>query len=288
MTPVNLLLILGSAVIHVVAHVALKRAHSRTAFVWWMLLWGGLLFSPVLVAGRGAIAPLTWAIMALSAVFEALYFVAIARAYQQGDLSLVYPLARGTAPLFLLLWATTFLGEHVTAGGAAGVLLIALGLYLINLPRLGAWRAPLEALRAAGPRWALLAGVCISLYTVLDRAGIRHADPLLYTYLALWLTLALLTPATWREVGWAGMRAELRASGPSSVVAGFTTMSAYAIVLYAMQGGTPASYAGAVREISVVLGAVAGVVLLKESGSAMRVAGAAAVAAGVAVIALFG
>jgi len=169
-----------------------------------------------------------------------------------------------------------------------GIGLIALGLYLINLPSLAAWRAPLQALRQTGPRLALLAGLCISLYTAIDRAGINLLAPLLYTYLALWLTVLFMTPYVLRSVGWGGLTAELRSSRFNSVIAGFTTMAAYAIVLYAMRAGVPVSYAGAMREISVVFGVIAGVWLLKESGSAMRVLGAAAVAGGVALIALAG
>ena len=288
MSLANLALILASAVVHVVAHVAIKRARDRTAFVWWMLIWGGVLFAPLMVLRWQPVPREAVLIMSASAVFEALYFYAIARAYRQGDLSVVYPLARGAAPLFLLLWSILFLAERVTFGGAAGIGLIALGLYAINLPRLGAWSEPLRSLGRPSPRWALLAGLCISIYTLIDRFGIRLLDPLLYTYLALWITVALLTPATLREVGWRGLRSEIGASRLTSALAGLTTMTAYAMVLYAMRGGTPASYAGAVREISVVFGAATGVLLLKERGSAMRVVGAVCVAAGVAVIALLG
>ena len=288
MTPANLALILGSAVVHVVAHVALKTARDRTAFVWWMLLWGGVLFAPVLVLLAEPVTPAAWGIMAVSAVFEALYFISVARAYQHADLSVVYPLARGSAPLFLLIWSTLFIGDRPSAAGLAGIVIIALGLYLINLPRLAAWREPLRALRQAGPRLALLAGLCISLYTVIDRVGVTRLNPLLYTYLALWLTVLFMTPYTLRAVGWAGLRAELRSSRFNSVIAGFTTLAAYAIVLYAIRAGVLVSYAGAMREISVVFGVIAGLVLLKERGSAMRVLGGVAVAAGVALIARFG
>ncbi len=288
MTLLNLTLILTSAVVHVVAHVALKRASDRTAFVWWMLVWGGVLFSPVLLLTPLAVPPVAWGIMAASAVFEALYFVTIARAYRLGDLSLVYPLARGTAPLLLLLWTALFLADRITAGGVGGIAVIAVGLYIINLPRLGAWLDPLRSLSQPAPRAALLAGLCISLYTFVDRAGIQMMEPLLYTYLALWLTFLILTPLTLRQVGWGGLINELRRSRLGSVLAGFTTMAAYAMVLYAIRGGTPASYAGAVREISVVFGAAAGVLLLHEKGSSMRVAGSLCVAVGVALIALFG
>src|SRR5262245_28101813 len=142
MSASNLVLILASAAIHVVAHVALKRARDRMAFVWWMLLWGVLLYSPVLLLERAAVPPSVWPIVAVSAVLEVAYFLSIARAYRLGDLSVVYPLARGTAPLFLLVWTALSLfgvADHLTVWGAAGVVLIAAGLYILNLPRLGAW-----------------------------------------------------------------------------------------------------------------------------------------------------
>ncbi|MGH2522113.1 MAG: EamA family transporter [Anaerolineales bacterium] len=288
MTLSNFLLILGSACIHVVAHVGLKRTQDRTAFVWWLLLWGCVLFAPVLVWGWQAIPSLGWGLMFLSAIFEAGYFAAIAQAYQDGDLSIIYPLARGTAPLLTLVWATLFLHETYRPGGVVGIALIAVGLYVINLPRLGAWLEPLRALNQPGPRWALLAGLCISGYTVIDRKGIEYAPPLLYTYLALWITLGLLTPFTLRRVGGEGLKRELHYSRLSSVVAGFTTLAAYAIVLYAMRAGTPASYAGAVREVSVVLGTGIGIFALKEKGTAMRLVGAALVAGGAILIKLLG
>lgn len=287
MTLFNLLTILGSAFIHVIAHVSLKKTHNRDAFVWWVLLWGCVLFSPVLFFWRPF--PLeVWGIMFLSAIFEALYFFAIANAYKTGDLSIVYPLARGLAPMLLLIWAITILNETPSLTGISGIAVIAVGLYVINLPKLGAWLQPIRSLNSPGSRWALLAGLCISLYTVIDRVGIKQLDPLLYTYLALWLTLLLLTPTTLRFMGWGGLAKELRETKFASVIAGFTTLAAYAIVLYAMKNGTPASYAGAIREISVVFGVIIGVTILKEQGSIMRVVGAVCVMAGVAMIALRG
>jgi drug/metabolite transporter (DMT)-like permease len=289
MTLTNLLLILGSACIHVVAHVALRRATDRTALIWWVLLWGGIMFTPVLIFDWRPISPPAWGLMALSAVFEALYYYAIAKAYAAGDdISLIYPLARGAAPLLLLVWSLLWLGEAPRVGGAVGVITIAAGLYLVNLPRPGAWREPLRALGRPGPRWALLAGLCISLYTVIDRVGVGLLAPLLYTYVALWITWAMLTPVVFREVGWERLKTELRLTRWSSPIAGFTNIAAYAIVLYTIVNGTPASYAAATREVSVVLGVIVGIVFLRERGTAMRFVGAACVAAGVALIKLLG
>lgn len=288
MRVLSLLLILASACLHVVIHIHLKRARDRASFVWWMLLWALVFYSPILVLLRRPISTLALGVMALSAVFEASYFLAIARAYRGADLSVVYPLARGTAPALLLLWSTLLLRERVTLGGMIGVATIAAGLYLINLPKFGAWREPVRALRQAGPRWALLAGLSTSLYTAIDKVGITLVAPFLYTYIALGITMLWVTPFTLHEVGLAGLLAELRHSGWRTVLAGMLTLGAYGIVLYAMSLGTPASYAGAIREFSVVLGAAYGVFVLEESHSPLRILASLLVAGGVAMIGLLG
>jgi uncharacterized membrane protein len=226
--------------------------------------------------------------MAVSAVFEALYFLAIARAYRLGDLSVVYPLARGTAPVLLFAWATLLLAERPSPGGLTGIGLIAAGLCLINLPHLGAWRQCLRGLGGPASRWALAAGLCISLYTLLDKVAVRLVDALLYTYLAMVLTVAWLTPAVLATVGRRGLAEEWRASRWRSAAAGVASMAAYAIVLYVMRSGVPAGYVGAAREISVVFGAAAGAVFLGEKSSAMRILGSSLVTGGVAAIALLG
>ena len=288
MTPFTTLLILLSAGLHVVTHVALKLSRDRSAFIWWMLLWAGILFLPIPLLGWTSIPPIGWGWMAFSAVFEAGYFAAIALAYRGADLSVVYPLARGTAPVLLLLWSLVFLRESLSAGGVLGILLITVGLYAVNLPRLGAWREPLRALRQAGPRWALAAGACTSAYTAIDKVGITHVPPLLYTYLALWMSLVLLTPWTLRLVGRKGLSDEVRSSRGGTVLAGFTTLAAYGLVLLAMSWGVLAAYAGTLREISVVFGAAFGVFVLKEPGGPMRILGASFVALGAVMIGVLG
>jgi drug/metabolite transporter (DMT)-like permease len=288
MSTVSLLLILGSACLHVVQHVALKRARDRTAFVWWLWLWASLLFSPVLLLCWERVPASAWAILAVSAAFEALYYLAIARAYRSGDLSLVYPLARGTAPLLVFIWTALLLRERPSLGGLTGIALIAVGLAVINLPRLGAWREYWRSLGQAASRWALAAGLCISFYTTLDKVAVGLIDALLYTYLAMTMTLLWLTPAILRQVGWEGLAREWRASRCSSALAGLSAMAAYAIVLAVMRHGAPASYVGAVREVSVVFGAAVGMLFLGEPGSLVRVLGSVLITGGVGAIASLG
>lgn len=284
----SIFLVFLSACLHVILHIAIKRARDRMSFVWWMWLWASILFIPVPVffwqSGPAAV----WAILIVSAIFEALYHVSITRAYKTGDLSIVYPLARGTAPLFILLWSSLLLDERPSAGGVCGIILIFFGLYIVNLPRLGAWREARRALNQSATRWALLAGVCISLYTTVDKAGVSMIAPLLYTYLVMALTLVWLTPGTIRAVGIKGLMAEWKCSRLSAAVAGLASVSAYAIVLSVMRMGVPASYVGAAREMSIVLSAVAGIIFLRERGTVARVAGCVLIAIGVGAIAALG
>lgn len=288
MTPLALGLVLASAGLHVIQHVGLKRARDGHAFMWWMWLWAGVAFVPVPIMMWQSVPGIVWGLLAVSALFEAIYYIAIARAYRSGDLSIVYPLARGVAPLFLCVWAALLLDERPSAGGALGIALIVAGLCVVNVTRQDGRPRLRAALMQPAARWALLAGLCISLYTTIDKAGVQRVPVLLYTYLVMTLTLAYLTPAVLLRSGWTGLRAEWRASGVWTIVAGLSAMSAYAIVLYVMEQGAPAAYVGATREISVVFGALIGTTFLGEHAGPMRVVGAALITGGVATTGLIG
>jgi len=277
-------LILIAAFIHVIPHAAIKGARDGTAFVWWMLLGNAVFYSPVLVLTRG-LPPHALIFIVASGLTEVLYLYAISRAYATGALSIAYPLARGSAPLFLLASAALLLHEPITIRGAIGIFLIAAGVYLINLTSLGEWLAPLRALRESSPRWAIVAGLMTAGYTTIDKVGIRYTHPLLYIYLALVVTLIVYTPLMLFFTGWQRMRETAAASPWRVVIAGATMPLAYVLVLIAMKSGTLASYAGSVREVSVIVASFAGVLLFGEKVHVPRVLGAISILAGIVLIA---
>ncbi|MBI3361419.1 MAG: EamA family transporter [Chloroflexi bacterium] len=283
----HLILLLCAALAHVAAHTAIKRARDRWAFLWWMMLTSNIFFFPLLLQ-VGQIPFIGWAILFASVFVEILYYSSVVRAYQAGDLSLAYPLSRGSSPLFLSLWGILLLGEKVTLHGLAGIAMIAAGLYTVNLPRLGEWAAPFRALKDAAPRWALFGGLCISVYTAIDKVGVRYVPPILYVYLTFLLAWIVITADLWRTDGWETVKAEWVTGKWAFVLAGLVTVGAYSVVLWVIRNGTPATYAGAVREVSVVIAALAGTVGLHEGKIAPRVIGAALVVTGVALIALRG
>lgn len=290
----SLVLLLIAAGLHAGANALLKQAGDKLAFAWWMLGVFCVLGSPaILFVPR--VPMIAWWIVITSGLLEAIYFVTLTRAYTQGDLSMVYPVARGSAPLFLLIWAILFLHERPSAAGYAGIFSIVCGLYLINIPSLAEWSRPLRGFRSSASRWALLTGVLISGYTAIDKVGVRYFPPFVYLYFILlvcWLALALQwfsstrRPVLKTEMGLAEdprrKRRLLTVAAASLIGTG-----AYLLVLAAMKL-SPVSYVGPVREVSVVIGAWIGVRFLNEKGGRVRILGSALIASGIVLIALAG
>lgn len=286
MPPIALGLLLTAAALHTGWNLLVKRAREKRVFTWWALVVGAIGFAPLLALSPPP-PPGVWPYVVASALAEAIYFVALAFAYQYGDFSLVYPLARGAAPAFLAVWAALFLGERPSAAGVGGLALLVLGLVTVGG---GVWRAQRAAAGATSAPAALAAlGVacCISIYSAIDGAAVRFANPLSYTVLVLGLTAAFVAPVTLLRYGRAALLDEWRLHWRSILMVGFLSMLAYILVLQAYSIAR-VSYAGAIREISVVFAALVGWRWLGEGFGALRTVGALLIFAGILVISLAG
>ncbi|HSE39879.1 MAG TPA: DMT family transporter [Acidobacteriota bacterium] len=283
----SLLLLLLAAVLHALANVLMKKSQDKIAFAWWMLAVTVVLGSPAFffipdAPQRG------WIFLIISGVLEALYFLTLTRAYTSGDLSLVYPIARGSAQLFLLLWAVVFLKEHPTRLALLGIACVIVGLYLINLPSIHAWSRPLHAFRTAASRWALLTGILISTYTAVDKVGIQYFPPFIYIYFALFVCLICLSILWFIPQRRAALIQEPKNKRIYAVTAGALFGTAgYTLVLAALKI-SPASYVGPVREVSVVIGTWIGIRFLSEQGGWLRLVASALVVLGIIFITVFG
>ena len=294
----SLALLLIAAGLHAVSNALIKQARDKLAFTWWMLGASSILGLPIWFFVRG-VEPTGWLLVVVSGLLEAIYFFALTRAYSHGDLSQVYPIARGSAPLFVLLWAALFLGERPSVAGLVGILLVVAGLYLVNLPSLADWRRPLLGFSHPASRWALLTGLMISSYSTVDKVGVGYFDPLTYLYLLLCVTWLAFSAQWWiparrdallHEV-WSLAEAGDHRPDARSLIRIFGGalggIAAYVLVLTAMRL-SPVSYVSPTREVSVVIGAWIGVRFMGEQGGGLRVAASALVAAGIIVIALGG
>jgi drug/metabolite transporter (DMT)-like permease len=267
-----LLLALCAAFVHAGWNLLLSRARDSEQATATAAAIGALAFAPV--------AALTWDVSAkalpyaaISAVLELVYLMLLARAYQEGELSLVYPVARGSAPVLVLLFTVIVLGAAPSTAAIAGIALVAGGVVLVRGGR-----------GSADPRHVRLAlaiAVAIASYTLIDKQGVKHADPLPYLELSVAPPALAYLLITKRRKGLAPVKAD-------TLLAGLGIFGAYALALSAIRlastGDVPSVQA--VRESSVVIAVLLARATLGERVTGARLAGAVAVVSGVAAIAL--
>ena len=225
----------------------------------------------------------SWPWLLASVGVHVLYNIGLMAAYQLGDFNQTYPLARGLGPVVVALVAATVLGEPLPPVATVGVVVIAVAIGVLGLTPWKRIRHNRSALIAA-----ILTGLAIATYTLLDGVGVRRSgSPLGY---AAWLlaihglaTMAAL--ALIRRSRWAPEPPEKKASWPLGVIAGVMSMSAYSLVLWAQARGVLAAIA-ALRESSVVIAAIIGALFFREPLSRLRITASIAVAAGVVLLAL--
>ena len=282
MTPVALALVLVAAFAHAGWNALSKRAPGGAAFVWAQMMVGTACMIPVAAAGwwldDGArVSPVIVLLAIASGCAHAVYFVLLQRGYATGDLSLVYPLARGTGPIFATAGAIAILGERPGPIALAGTAAIATGVVLLLATR-GLSRGPALA-------YAVLTGLLIGVYTVWDGHAVRasHAEPLVYLLVANATIAVLLLPAALRDRD--AVRLLLRDHRRVVAAVGVLSPFAYALVLFATRLAGVA-YVAPVREVSILIGAGIGTRYYAERGGWQRLAGAAAIVGGVIALAI--
>ena len=279
-----ILLLLAAAALHAAWNLLLKPVRHRHVLMWGALVVTTAVFLPLLSL-RPPISGV-WLLVGTSAVLEAAYYALLVTAYGTGDFSVVYPIARGTAPALLATWSVIFLGERPGAAGLAGLGLIVAGLLTVGGAGTALGRDGLTR-PARGTGLALLLALLISIYSVVDGAAVKRADPFAYTVVVFALTTLVLTPLVLGRYGGAVVAGVVRANVGRTIAVGVLQGLAYMIVLY-VYSRAQVSYAGAIREASIVLGALAGWLYLGEQFGRVRLAGSLVMFAGIVLIALAG
>jgi drug/metabolite transporter (DMT)-like permease len=212
-----------------------------------------------------------WPFLIATSALELAYFALLAYAYTHAELSVVYPLARGLAPVLVLAGAVVLTGADTTSRQVAGVLLVGSGILLVR-----------GVTRGRGTGLALLIACAIASYTVVDKHGVAYAHPVAYLELMSVFTGLAYGAYIVATRGSAALRAEL---GWRSVAAGIGTFAAYACVLAALQLASAASVS-AVRESGVLVATALGALVLRERVTPWRACGAVLVVTGVVLLSL--
>ena len=292
MTPLALSLVILAGLIHSLWNIAAKKAGGDVRFVAFTALLMGLIWAPLgLWLGWSAV-PLwgakEWALVTTSGVVHVFYYIILLRGYRKSDLTVVYPLARGSGPLLSSLVALFLLGERVTLFGALGVAAVVGGVFLIAGGP-GLFRAAQDPAKKArvltGMAYGLATGVFIASYTVVDGYAVKVVlmSPILVDYFGNFVRLALLLPPLLADRSTAA--ALWRAQWKYALVVATLSPIGYVLVLFAMQTA-PLSHVAPAREVSMLFAALIGGQLLGEGDRALRILGAACIAFGVMALAL--
>jgi len=285
MTGVALVLVLSSAVLHATWNYYAKRVGGGAGFIWLITVIQAVIYAPLafLVIAREQPAiglPQLVAIVGSAAIHIA-YFLLLSRGYRTGDLSLVYPLARGTGPMLSTAAAILLLGERPTPLALGGAVLIGLGVFVLT----GDPRKFRQSGAGQAVIYALLTGLVIAGYTLWDKraVSILLIPPLVYDWSNGFVRGFLLTPYALTH------RAEVarhwREHRTAALMVGILSPLSYILVLTALTF-SPVSYVAPTREISILLGAALGARLLSEGDVVRRLAAAAVMMTGVVFLAL--
>ena len=283
-------LILVAAFLHAVYNFLIKSSRDVIAFFWWTVAFGTVGYGCWLLAGPGIfLSRHSIPYFLVGAAAELGYFLTLVRGYAHGDLSVVYPISRGSPPLFLAAWSALFLSERLPPAGYVGIGIAAAGIYLTSLVPAGNGRVRFagvaRSLREPATLWALASGVFISIYSLADKVAVVSTPPLVYNFWVYGGNTVLWGLAVWRPGRTRKNVSQLFASPARIILGALATVGAYAAVLTALTM-TSASYVVAGRGLSVVIGALLGTFALAEGFGGLRIAGAALTVVGTALMVL--
>ena len=284
-----LALVLVAAVLHATWNIAAKRASGGAHFVLLSALFLCVLWAPVggwfLWTEGGRLGPVEWGVLVASGFVHLVYFNVLLAGYRAADLTVVYPVARGTGPLIASAGAVVVLGEQLSALGLLGVVGVGVGVFLIaGGPGLLAAGHDRRLRLRLGIGWGAATGVLIAAYTVLDGYAVKvlAIAPILVDYVGNLVRVPFMVPSALHDR--AGFIRDLRTHWRAALLLAALSPLGYVLVLYAVKVA-PLSHVAPAREVSMLFAALLGGKLLGEEHRAARLVGAAAIAGGVVALA---
>lgn len=294
MTSEAFILIVISALLHASWNLIGKRIAQTVSFYIWTMAIGGLLFSPLLLLSWQALADLPalfWWLLLASSVCQSLYMIGLARAYRVGNLSMVYPLARSLPVLMVPLIVVLVYGEsQISSFDLFGMVLIIAGAIALPLSRWREWRVKDYLTPAIG--WALLAALGTAGYSVIDSMAIQQLRQIGLSPFEAGSSFVLLQSFSTSALMLVVVRVLLREPVFQLPDVGWTVLAAlfvvgtYMLVLISMSLVTEVSYVVALRQLSIPLGFVIGILWLKESVSLPKVQGLCVMLIGLMLVSL--
>jgi len=280
-----------SAGIHAYWNFFVKQGTDKLIFTWLFLLSSLLIYLPMafFILPKTAIPPVGWYCITGTSLTYCFYFVLLGRSYEDGELSIAYPVARGIAPLLTVVWGTLFLREQLSLLGGVGIGTIITGVMFMHINReeIRSVRGLIDRLTKGSSLAAIATGVCSSIYSVVDKVGVTYVFPMAYIYLTYTGCLLLLSPVVVTMKGKDAIRLEWQQARLKIVATGFLCLLGYLMILFAISI-SKVSYVVPLRSVSVVFGVLLGTEVLGERGRIRKICAAVLIATGTLTIAYYG
>lgn len=245
-------LILLAAVFHSIWNIIAKFSKHNETLLWLQMIVTSIILIPIALIYYDFPVSKAWFTLILSGVLQAAYYFLLAKCYKIGNLSVVYPLVRGSAPVFVCLFSFILGLETLSLPVIGALLLTVFGIYVVNMPSLtlSSLAAPFKTLiQDKSTRLSLFIGIVIAIYTLVDKQNVLYCDPIVVYAVICTIPAFILAPYI---IGKHEIKSELKGLGWLRVlIVAFFTFFAYYLVLIAMSR-TNASYVSSIREISVV------------------------------------
>jgi drug/metabolite transporter (DMT)-like permease len=285
-SPLALVLVLSASFVHASWNLLSKRVGGGASVAWLLSAASLILYAPIVLGywywQHPTISATGWWFMLGTGFIHLAYYLVLQRGYNVGDLSLVYPLARGTGPLLSATGAMLFFGERPSWIALIGIGLVLGGVFVISS---GGHRSADPARLRRGRLYGILTGACIAAYTLWDKYSVAtlHVPPLLQDYASSVVCAILLGPIAWRERS--AVLACWRVHPREVIGIGLLRPFSFILVLTAMVF-TPVSYVAPAREVSILIGVFLGARLFSEEGMQRRLIASILMLTGITAIAL--
>jgi len=276
MHPLAILLVLLSAAMHAFRNFFNKKALDKQAFVWWYEVFGLIFFTPLFLftlLHEGTNTHISIAFIFLSGFVHFIYWYFLSKALEKGDLSLIYPIMR-SSPALVLIFSIAILGEDVSALGVTGILLVAIGVYTINMKSLALSELfrPFRAMtRDRAIQFAFLTLFSVACYTLVDKIAVSRMHPVIFAYIYPWISLSLFSGYIFKAKSSGVLKKEWALHKGSILVCGVLSIFGYFLILQAFTMERM-SYVVGLRQLSIVFAVLLGGHLLKEKNKKIRIA----------------
>ena len=290
MSALAICLVLLSALFHALRSLFTKASGDKQVFLWLYSIVALLSFLPLFtffIFRVGITNPAAYAWCAGSGFIHFLYWLFLTQAYRKGDLSHVYPIMR-SSPALVLVFAVFFLGERVSLEGTAGILLVSVGIYIINMKQMTGQEllAPFRLIASdSSTRYAFLTLLSVALYSIVDKMAVNYMHPILFAFLHLFCGMCYYTPYILMTKKADVIKNEWHRGAVQVIMAGVIGIIGYSLILIAFTIER-VSYIVSLRQLSVVFAVLMGSFWLKEKHTAIRLTGAVIIFGGCFMISM--